>query len=345
MSGTVAEILATLPSSVTLRSYRPGDEADILALYRAVYPGRELAPEEWRWKFTGSPAGESIIVLCHAPDGTLVSHSAAILVAAQIRGERCLFAQSVDAMSHPSFRGAGMGRNGGFIQNARVLQEWVREGGVAFTFGFPSPRHLQLGQRLLRYSPPYPAPRYARVVEALPRHLRPPSEAGPYTIRPVDAFGREADALWEAAKDDYPTALVRDAAYLNWRYRSRPGRRYQPWVLADTDGRWLAWVVATVDRKIGYLVDMLVPRSLPMEPVVALIDAAVGWARNEGAEFCETWMPRFAPARRPLERSGFQRVAESPHQACLTGRSFAPGLGVKDVMDTFYFQMGDSDHI
>src|SRR5204863_10207970 len=41
-------------------------------------------------------------------------------------------------------------------------------------------------------------------------------------VEQVDGFGRRADELWRALASSYDTGLVRDGAYLDWRFASSP---------------------------------------------------------------------------------------------------------------------------
>jgi len=54
-------------------------------------------------------------------------------------------------------------------------------------------------------------------------HRRGPADLA---IRPVEQFDAAFDDLWQAIEPNRVVAAVRDAAYLNWRYATCPGRRY-----------------------------------------------------------------------------------------------------------------------
>ena len=58
------------------------------------------------------------------------------------------------------------------------------------------------------------------------RRERPHPDASRVTVASIDAFSAEFDALWERARGSYAMCVRRDRAYLTWKYRQPPHRRY-----------------------------------------------------------------------------------------------------------------------
>ena len=100
---------------------------------------------------------------------------------------------------------------------------------------------------------------------------------------PVEHFDEGFDALWLQARDTLDASTVRDAAYLNWRFREHPLYRYQV-VGWRQDGAWLGYVVCVERRLFGVdtllVVDILSPQIQSVGP--ALIDAVSDDAHRRG---------------------------------------------------------------
>jgi predicted N-acetyltransferase YhbS len=67
-------------------------------------------------------------------------------------------------------------------------------------------------------------------------------------------------AFWEVVKNKYPIMVVRDEAFLQWRYFAVPAREYKMFVYKK-DGAVMGYIVATVkeanDTNYGMIVDFL----------------------------------------------------------------------------------------
>lgn len=319
-----------------LRAYREGDEFAWLSLFKEAFPNAHMSVETWRWKHLRNPSGRSYMVLAFSPGGSALAHAAIVPLAGRMLGEDCVVGQMVDAMSHPRHRGV-LGAGGAFIRTAREVISTTTEAGMTLAFGFPSERHLRLGKRVLGYGALSPVASYAGLLgSGLRRRFR----SDTHRVRPVSRFGIQADALWQGSRNDYPSAVGRDSAYLNWRYCDCPVRRYQAFALEE-DGCWTGWAVVSVEGRVARLVDMLVLGTTPVDATDALIRSSLRWAASKRARYCETWISPHSPARLALLRAGFQRQRQRAHD--MAAMPFRSGLELKSITDTFYFQMGDTD--
>jgi hypothetical protein len=50
--------------------------------------------------------------------------------------------------------------------------------------------------------------------------------AGKLQFRPIQRFDNDVDELWDKEKDAFEVSVIRDAAFLNWRYLQRPDQKY-----------------------------------------------------------------------------------------------------------------------
>ena len=71
-------IIVTQPSPWSIRPYEPGDEEQILRLFKKVF-GRERSLAHWQWKYRDNPEGAQILVAV-TDAGEVVGHYAGIPV-------------------------------------------------------------------------------------------------------------------------------------------------------------------------------------------------------------------------------------------------------------------------
>jgi len=135
------------------------------------------------------------------------------------------------------------------------------------------------------------------------RHNQPRPTASGLTIDPISQFDERADRLWERAREQFDVALVRRAAYLNWRYADpRSGRSQIAGAFED-------------DRLIGYAVvrpsgDRAVLADLFVEPgredaAGALIRSAAASARAHGCRRLTAWLSDHHPLADTFQAAGF----------------------------------------
>jgi GNAT superfamily N-acetyltransferase len=252
------------------------------------------------------------------------------------------------------------------------------EEGLAFTFAFPNrashpsfikrASYTDVGsvplllrplnpQRLVRKKTGNRAlARIASVAGLIWRPLpaRPPDEAPDVEITPVESFDDSFTAFWERIKRRFPVMVVRDAAYLNWRFVEVPIRRYARFA-ARSHGEVRGYIVlrvAPVSRfDAGLIVDLVVePGELGLAAGRRLIDQAYSYFRDydldllgslalpHTEEFRLLRAGGFWVCPKPLEPQPFRLVARS--YGSEAGRG-APALDIKN----WFITMGDYDAV
>ena len=349
-----------------IRDYREGDEDQILSLRQEVFGDLDpvrLKPETWRWQFRDNPAGKPAWALAEDRD-RIVGQYALIPTRFSVQGKETLFALSCDTMIHPDYR-----RQGLFTALARkVYQRIESEGRIAAVWGFPNESSIpgftqHLDWRLLTVFPLRVAP--LRPLTMLRRLLGLQKEAhnlpiepnwGPVAplrvdipgldMEPINRFGAEYDDLWNRHRAIAPVIQIRDAAYLNWRYRGIPGFGYRPFAIRSS-GRLLGYMVIRTLSLMGHFFGVLTDIfPFPVrDPLTTqhLFRYARNYCKDQGAEFMTCLLSRAEAAF--FKRAGLKTVPPilNPRKWRLGARYAPSDASVLGVPENWYLTYGDTD--
>jgi len=259
--------------------------------------GRFLSPQadaaRYDWLYLGSPHGPASAWVAFDEDrGETIGVASAFPRRAVLDGTETLGWVLGDFCIHDEYRTLGPA-----LQLNRACLEAVDRGAAAFCYDFPSQGMMAVYRRL-RIAPIGNVVRYSRVlrwgrrlgravpvpvlrdgVAAIasiadllpPRRGRVSAPADLSTRLYVDACGGEFDELDRARRGRTRLHLDRSAAHLNWRYRAKPGARYE--MLAARDGQ----------RLRGYAVFAQEASDAELSDVAALDDATTQALLDETA--------------------------------------------------------------
>lgn len=270
-------------SAYELATYEPAQRAAYLRLLDAAWGDLALTPAEFDWWFEGNRAG-SLMSVARA-NGDVVGVASHSLFRMVIGGEQQVGSFSVHATTAESARGQGI-----FEALERKHEQEATERGVAVVLAFASkptaPIFLgplgwtQIG-RVRLWARPFPRFRSRR---------RPTGR--------IERFRHAGDAAGA-----WPNHIVRDAAYLNWRYIDSP-RRYDAFASAGSyavlghkehRGRRLAYIADLVGEPRGLLHACLGAVEADVDAVVAIPP------RGQRAAYASLG---FVPTRRTLQLMG-----------------------------------------
>ena len=298
-----------MTSAWHMRPYRPGDEYAILKLRRAVFGAVDpvrLAPTTWTWQFRDNPAGPACC--CLAEDrGAIVGQYAVIPTRFSVNGQPRTLYLSCDTMTHPRYRRQGM-----FTALALATYDMLaaREKN-AVVWGFPNTSSLpgfvrDLGWQAVADYPLRVAPlrplallgtclSFGRPQSNRRRSSLPQQDCGRWLprlpglrIKGVDRFGAEADTLWQQHRNLASVLQVRDARYLNWRYRDVAAFDYR--CFAVTRNRQLCGYVVLrlldlMGHCFGVVVDMFPFPMVDAQVTREVLRFARRYCRARGASF------------------------------------------------------------
>lgn len=253
------------------------------ALFQVVF-GHTMRPPLWHWKY-GNDRGCSVAAY---RDGRLVAHYGGSRRLVAIFGRMATAVQICDAMVDPAER-AVMTKTGVMYQvTATFLEIYQGLEGIPLAFGFPNRRAMGLGERLglyaevgalceVRWAALHDRPRLLTRVRYLDRH---------------HARDRQAvDRLWAAMRRDLTdaVAVVRDWAYLCYRYAEHPERHYEILLVSSrVTLRPLGVLVLRIEENAVELLDLVAP----LKHIPVLIDQARRLAGRWGKETLYCWITR-----------------------------------------------------
>ncbi len=182
-----------------LASYVPAQRGDYLRLLQDAWGDDALSGDEFDWWFARNPAGSLMSVA--RDDGRVIGVASHSLYRMVLGGEEQTASFSVHATTDPAARGRGV-----FVGLERKHEQEAQERGVAVVLAFASAPTAPLFLGPLGWTE---ISRYRIWMRPLP--------FGGKSAAAVAAFDHAGDAA-----SGWPNHIVRDAAYLNWRYLESP---------------------------------------------------------------------------------------------------------------------------
>jgi len=308
-----------------IRSYREGDEYQILQLRKTVFGDIDavrLNISTWNWQFKNNPAGKAWIYVAE-DHGEIVGQYAAIPTRILWKGREHLFAFSCDTMTHPDYRNQGM-----FSMLANELYHSIsRQHNVETVWGFPNNQSLPgfvrrlnwkvIARYPLRIIPLKPLRMlrpYSRLIQRMsPSSSRPPNPtiSRSYIISPgvevfpIQKFSHEFDEIWNRHQPLSHLVQIRDSRYLNWRYCELPEFGYVSFAVRHHDrlaGYLVIRLLELQGHYFGALMDCFPIPIVNDDVTLRLLGFVRRFCRTNGAEFVAFLLPD--TARKHLNRMG-----------------------------------------
>jgi GNAT superfamily N-acetyltransferase len=334
------------------------DDDELFGLYGEVF-GQEMTEasrRRWRWQYLENPATppEGPDIWVAREDGQLLGQYASMPVRLWWGGREVRSSWGMDVFLREQARGKGVG--------ARLFTAWSDHVEVALGLGL-TPSSYGLFKKL-RYVDVGPVPFYRKVldVRAVARRrlggvgalVAPaarllvdvwqrerPVAADGASVRRVEAFSGEYDALWEEARVSYAMCVRRDRAYLQWKYLLCPQRAYEIRE-ARREGRLVGFAVSRQEDyrgvRLGWVTDVFT-HAADHGAQDVLLDAVLAGFAEAGVARAQAFSldARLGAA---LRRRGF-RPGASPMQFCVRAR--VESAEVYEGRDRWHVVFGDSD--
>ena len=335
-----------------VRSYRIGDELEIVAMFNEVFHTRR-SMEHWQWKFRDNPFGAYRIALGQSDKGDLVSQYAGYPLPFCSTLEDSDHAisftslQSGDTFTHPSVRRIGLGKTGLLARTTSYFCAAFLDGVVPFGFGFNTASIKKLGERYLGYRFTDTVVCWEKELPIMPFKKKSFFSRlfARYHVEEVSSVDKSWDEFFARVRGDYSFLVTRNAAYIRWRYLQCPDRTHRLFCLRR-NGRLVGWSVFS--EKNGHILwgDALFDRRRPEG--VSILLSHVATQAFSGGKTMKAWFSK-NPGwwTNHLSTLGFKAEPE-PDGLTLCYRSFwNPIMDSATVSErlchSFYYTWGDSD--
>src|SRR5688500_8090858 len=232
-----------MPHDVQIKQFELSEEEAVLAFLRIAYANepRKSDPAFWKWHYLENPyTSLDDIPLWIVKDGErVVGQAATILVELKVDDEIRRAVWILDFILLPEYRGQKLGKR--LLQLARQTYPTMlalgyneMSGNVLTSLEWVRMGMIDRYQRLL-------FPGYGlKEVETIPplrglinlgfAPFRPSRNATipntRFEVREVADFDSAFDELWKRASKNFPCAVERRSAFLNWQFRRQPGKKF-----------------------------------------------------------------------------------------------------------------------
>ena len=305
--------------------YQRAERDAVFAFLRAAYTPQdaERLIRQWDWKYDANPFNREPepYILLLKENTRIVGMTGGVPLRVCIDGTVHWVSHTCDWVVHPDYRDRRIARR--LMERHRADRSlrfsWQNElshersrvhPGTGYLRLTPLVKPIDLG-RLVKLVTGSAAlggisGAVAGLAHAVARPLRRSTAAPGITVAPLDTFDTRLDTLWQRVHRDYRVIVVRDRAYLSWRFSQRPDAQYTVFAAmrdCDVSGYLVVRRAESAGERWGYLVDFLVEgRALALFSL--LVQHAVQWLRDAGvtAVACTVVMP---PYRGALYRHGF----------------------------------------
>jgi predicted N-acetyltransferase YhbS len=281
----------------TIRPGRLADVPSILELFEATF-GKPRTEDAYRWKFLDSPWPlDAPPAFVAAVADRVVGHIAGTAFRIRIGGRERRAIHACDSMVAVGLRGRGIMKE----LTLTAHRAWA-DGGASLVLALPTQNWVKLNRRV-DYRATFDLGWHWRPLWRSLERRRPRG----VEVAAVDEPGRELDALWEAVGPHYDALLVRDRAWVAYRYAAAPGVTYRV-LLARAGARPVGYLVYRVlsagGRTTGWIADLF---NAPDDRTArtALVRAAVAELRAAGAADARIYAARGTALARGLARAGF----------------------------------------
>lgn len=307
-----------------MRAAVPADKPAVLSLINHIQPHIPWSGEHYDWQFFEGPGGPAEVRIIEA-DNQVVSLYVGTRKSLWFDGEVVRGIMVQDVLTHPEYRGRGF-LNGVAAAFLAEMRAW---GDYGYTF----PNKLSENSfRRTGWTELMPIP--ALQLSLSGSH----GEAAPGgRLAELGTFDSSVVTIWRNA--DLQIGVLRDAAYLNWRY-GRPKTTYRRFLIDRDRGYTVLKLYDRGDSKVMHICD-LVLRADARQLCPSVLAEICSIAVTTGAGLLTAWLPAGHPYRAHFEAAGLLPDTSNDRFSFTTGPQNAIGLLAEP--SHWHLSQGDSD--
>ena len=328
--------------------------------------GSEKSIEHLRWQYADNCGGGAYSAFAVSGSGEDAAVYSLFKVPAKLNGQKVIACQSLDTLTGSDHRGKGL-----FSMLAKHVNNRCDEDGIAFIYGFPNDKSgpgffKNLQWRELGH-PPFlmhinnlgyvlsifgkPSIRIPAVIPSMAVRLANSirRKRGAYRVESGQGFLAESlyDDLWLSFSRDIKNVVIRDSAYIAWRYVQRPKSDYRFISIYRKDELCAVAVFVLREKhggRIGYVMDVIY-RSGEIAAGKLAVGRAIEVLSADHADVVLAWATPGAKTRHVYMSNWFLPLPRKFQPIKLfVGARFAVGAERSDDGDLF-LSYADSDTV
>jgi hypothetical protein len=305
-----------------IRDYKKGDEELISALFYEVFE-KKMTVEQWNWKYAIPGNGRIYSKVAVDSNNKIVGHAGAIPLRGICVNEPIQFFQGADVMVDKKARGFLGRKNAYELLMKALLEDIAKEFPKVFCYGFSGMRPFILGKRVGIYN------EIEQAIDCI-KGLS-PSFFNTYRMKPMSWDDDILDTLWARLSDHFSFSLIRDKAYLSWRYATNPFFSYRLlgfFLLGKLKG----WVVIIDSESEVFVVDLLTEK----KRCRGILNALQNHLISQGKKTMRLWIPK-------TWRKDVKGCNESKTDVTICNLIWKMSIQTSFVRENYFYTMGDTD--
>jgi len=318
--------------------------------------------ENIEWQFIENPEKKCFVDIAFDSENKKTAGIYAVsCVKFKIANSIYVGAQSLDTITDINYRGQGL-----FTKLANDVYLKAKDFGIALVYGFPNGSSIHGFEKKLEWQVLDPLPflikpiksKYftdkIRALKFLPNINLSFSKFKvnkKYTLNEVAIFPVEVNELWKQFSEKIKVAVVRDKAYLDWRYIQKPNEDYKIVHCYDKDEVYLGFVIYSVKEKhngkIGYIMELIYNLDNP-EVGKTLLKFAINKIKQNNADCILAWCFRHSPNYNIYKNMFFINMPEKlrPIELHFGVRSLKDNIkGITNNRENWFISYSDSDTV
>lgn len=331
-----------------------------------------LSRDYWNWQNCRHPGGCSKIWIVEDDKRKIIAQYVNIPVKLSLNGRRADGGITIDLLVDPNYR-----RQGLFKVLGRSAIDDLEKAGMDFQLAFPRREKVHNGfinrlnwekigdlsllvkpadvmamlEKKIRNRQVTKIIAWAgKALETFSNKISLGRKKNKFTFRLIDNLPEKINDLSRIFINEFPISIIRDKAYLEWRYIQKPAGNYK--ILGIFNGDDLMGIIVLKIKRVfsldvGFIVDIL--SVLDSEVIDSLIKEALKLFSKERAGFCASIMTKNNIYYRSLRKNGFFRVPRkiSPMKYILDARVDSEKIDKKFFyeINNWFVTIGDWDII
>ena len=244
--------------SMIIRKCKKSDVKSLFELDRILetHQWNRRSKKNWNWKyFGGNPSGGSIFYVAEF-NSKIVACFAAIPITYNVFCKKILASHSIAMMVHPDWQNKGLIK---FV--ADKVFDSIKTHSILFVYGYPNDKAYKLHKDIFEYKDMFNQITYSLDQKYYNLNfVNTPIKKKIYKLKVIKKFDKSVDNLFVSARDNYKICVEKNSKFLNWRYISRPDKKYYCYGIFENKilkGYFVLKTYKDGDELKGHIIDYL----------------------------------------------------------------------------------------